>query len=86
MSDEPRAILLETRLALRPAEAAAALGVSERTLRELAPELPRVFLTSRTMVYPVDGLRAWLLAHTESQGAEVRDLVDDTLRSIAERR
>ncbi len=33
---------LATRLALRPAEAAQALGIGERTLRQILPELPHV--------------------------------------------
>lgn len=86
MSEDPHHIVLETRLALRPAEAAAALGVSERTLRDLAPELPRVFLTNRTVVYPVDGLRDWLREHARSEGADVDGIVDGTIRSLAERR
>ena len=49
------------RLALSGEEAAAALGVSERTLRDLRKrsEIPTVRLGHR-VVYPVDGLRRWL--------------------------
>lgn len=48
-------------LALRPREAAAALGVSERTLwtwthRGDVPHIRR----GRTILYPMDSLRRWL--------------------------
>ncbi len=51
-------------LALRPREAAAAIGVCERVLWEMtkADEVPHVRLgrTGKTVVYPVAELRAWL--------------------------
>lgn len=55
------------RLALRPAEAAEALGVSERKLWELSagPDGPPVVRLGRAVLYPLDGLRAWLAAQTE---------------------
>ena len=80
MADDAPAVLLETRLALRPEEAAQALGVSPRTLRELAPQLPRVHLTNRLVVYPVEGLRAWLNERTgdaEAAGETVERLLRD---------
>jgi hypothetical protein len=46
---------LRRRLALRPREAAAALGVSERVLRQLAPELPRI-VRRGIVLYPVRAL------------------------------
>lgn len=49
------------RLALRVAEAAEALGVSEGKLTQLARrgELPS-FVDGRCRFFPVDGLRAWV--------------------------
>ncbi len=49
------------RLALRPREAAAALGIGQRLLWTLTNtgELPHVRL-GRAVVYPVDALRAYL--------------------------
>lgn len=49
------------RLALRPKEAAAALGIGERLLWELSNrgELPHVKL-GRCVVYPVADLERWL--------------------------
>lgn len=49
------------RLALRPAEAAIALGVSDRHLRNLTNGPPTVRLGS-AVLYPVAALEAWLAA------------------------
>ena len=50
-------------LALRPREAAAALGISERLLNDWAKQydLPSVRL-GQVVLYPVDEIRAWLRA------------------------
>lgn len=50
---------LASRLALRPAEAARALGISERKLRQLLPQLPHVRAEGVVMI-PVEPLRRWL--------------------------
>ena len=49
-------------LALRPREAAKALGIGERLLWEMTKngEIPCVRLGSRLILYPVDVLRDWL--------------------------
>lgn len=49
------------RLALSPEEAAAALGLSERTLQDLRKrgEVPTVRI-GRRVLHPVDALRRWL--------------------------
>ncbi len=65
------------RLSLRPAEAAKALGVSQRHLWELTHRekhdpVPHVRL-GRATVYPIAALRAWLERRTvrkESQDGE----------------
>lgn len=64
---------LATRLALRPKEAAEALGISERKLRELVPELPHVRRRG-VLLFPVESLRAWLAgtAKAESQAVRIR--------------
>jgi predicted DNA-binding transcriptional regulator AlpA len=67
--------LLEGRLALRPRDAAKAIGVSERTLWNLTNRgegPPSVRLGSLT-VYPVADLVAWL-SHRAAEG--VRDAAD----------
>ena len=54
-------------LALRPREAAKALGVSERSLWEWTHrgEIPHVRV-GRSVLYPVDGLRDWLNRRAET--------------------
>jgi excisionase family DNA binding protein len=49
-------------LALRPREAAKALGIGERLLWEMTKngEIPCVRLGTRLIIYPVDVLRDWL--------------------------
>ena len=55
-------------LALRPREAAAALGVSERTLWTWTREgtIPHV-RRGKTVLYPVDVLRDWLAAQAAAK-------------------
>jgi excisionase family DNA binding protein len=54
-------------LALRPREAAKALGVSERLLWDWTHhgDVPHVRI-GRTILYPVDALRDWLKRQAES--------------------
>jgi len=53
-------------LALRPRDAAKALGVSERLLWDWTHhgDIPHVRI-GRTILYPVDGLRGWLNRQSE---------------------
>lgn len=63
------------RLALRPREAAEALGVSERSLWTLTNDgtIPCVRV-GRIILYPVDALETWLANAAEhADGSEVRD-------------
>ena len=57
------------RLALRPREAARALGISPRLLWTLSNrgEVPCVRI-GRAVVYSIDGLREWLARRTEGKG------------------
>jgi excisionase family DNA binding protein len=50
------------RLALRPKDAAKALGIGQRLLWTLTHEgaIPHARMGSKAIVYPVDALRAWL--------------------------
>lgn len=50
-------------LALRPAEAAKALSISEKHLRSIE-DLPKVRLGT-AVLYPVHAIKAWLDAHLE---------------------
>lgn len=70
------------RLALRPKEAAAVLGISERTLRVLAPELPRV-TRGGCVLYPVEALREWLRRAARAEGQELAVAVEQTVRALA---
>lgn len=81
--DRPEATPLDLagRLALRPAEAAAALGVSERKLRDLLPRLPHVRLDG-VVLLPVDGLRQWLLDGSKVEESAVDRAVADTLEAF----
>lgn len=60
-------------LALRPKDAAAALGISERTLWDWTHQhgLPYV-QRGRLILYPVDGIRLWLrnASHTHEATGE----------------
>lgn len=58
------------RLALRPREAAAALGLSERTFRALLPTLPHVRAGGAVLV-PVEALRRWLDEQAKAEGDRV---------------
>ena len=64
-------VILAGRLALTVPEAATVIGVSERHLRSLLPEIPHCRVGSRVVV-PVDSLRQWLRerAQAEQQGAD----------------
>jgi hypothetical protein len=70
---------LADRLALRPAEAAAALGLSERAFRSLLPRLPHVRAGSAVLV-PVDALRRWLDQEAKARAVEKRARIESVVR------
>jgi len=72
---------LRARLALRPAEAARALGLSERAFRTLLPRLPHVRAGSAVLV-PVDSLRRWLDEQARRQPSRVAEIVAEGLRAV----
>ena len=72
---------LSERLALRPKEAADALGISERTLRQLLPELPTVRRGGVVLV-PVAGLREWLRNESEAEKGRVETAVTEILEAV----
>jgi excisionase family DNA binding protein len=78
----PDALDLRGRLALRPREAADALGVSLRTLRRMLHELPHVRRAGAVLI-PVDGLRRWLEAQAEAEEGRVEAAVRDALRKVS---
>ena len=63
------------KLSLSAAEAAAALGISERALwtRTNSGEVPHVRIGSR-ILYPVRELEQWLAAQTQGGGATGREV------------
>ena len=75
------AFKLAERLALRPAEAAQALGISERKLRQLLPKLP-IVREAGVILIPVDGLRAWLSRRASVERDEVEGVAGETLRRV----
>ena len=79
-SPEPRAELTD-RLALRPAEVARALGLSERTVRQILPQLPHLRVGGAVLV-PVEGLREWLRTQSRIEGSTVDRAVQEVLASL----
>jgi hypothetical protein len=72
---------LAERLALRPREAAAALGISERTLRANLPRLPHVRLDGAVLV-PVEPLRRWLEERAKAPADRDDRIVAEILDSL----
>jgi hypothetical protein len=66
--DRVRSVELANRLALRPLEAAAALGLSERAFRSLLPRLPHVRVGGAVLV-PLEPLRRWLEEQARERSA-----------------
>ena len=76
---------LADRLALRPREAAAVLGISVRKLREMLPELPHV-RRGRLVMLPVNALQQWLDEEAEEEGCQADAVVDEILATIGGKR
>lgn len=73
---------LQTRLALRPKEAAALLGVSERTLRKwMRDEGLPYFQIDRGILIPTAELNRWMHARLQSQHT-VDETVDEILNDL----
>ena len=79
--DERKPLQLAGRLGLRPAEVAETLGISERTVRQILPELPHLRLGTAVVV-PVDSLREWLRARAQQAGRSADAAVDEVLESL----
>lgn len=73
--------LLHERLALRPKEAAAALGLSERTFRDLLPRLPHVRLEGAVLI-PTKLLERWLEDRATAQTHEADTLAEGILADL----
>jgi hypothetical protein len=72
---------LTGRMALRPKEAATALGLSERTLRGLLSQIPH-FREGGVVLIPVDLLRDWLRERAKAGPAKVDCVVREVMASF----
>ena len=73
---------LSDRLALRIAEVARVLGISERHARKLLPRLPHCRLGG-VVIVPVDQLREWLRDQARIEPDAVDKVVGEVLREIS---
>lgn len=73
---------LSNRLALRVKEAAEALGLGERTVRQILPELPHL-RAGGVVLLPVDGLRAWLQEQAEAEKGRVDAVAEEVLKVVS---
>ena len=79
---EPRHTPLSDRLALRPKEAAAALGLNERTLRKwMRDEGLPFFRLDRGIFIPRSDLERWMSRRIETQHS-ADEIARDILRDI----
>ena len=85
MSAKRGSISLPGRLALRPSEAAETLGISERKLRELLPELPHI-RRGGVVLIPVSSLEEWLAEQAQAEASNVEEAVTEILNEMEERR
>lgn len=81
MNESATDLRLDTRLALRPKEAAKALGICEKTLRKLTPRLP-VVRVGGVLRYPVQALRQWLDEEAKRQRAAEERESDEIAREM----
>ncbi len=72
---------LSHRLALRPREAAEALGISERKFRGLLPQLP-VVREGGVVMIPVNLLRQWLIEQATQDVCQVDVAVGEILGDL----
>jgi len=86
VKEEAPTLRLADRITLRPLEAAETLGVSERTLRQLLPELPH-FHTEKggrgCVLIPVESLKRWVEARAEAEGNRVERLAAEIERAFS---
>ena len=73
---------LAGRLALTVEEAAQAVGVSERHLRSMLPEIPHTHLGTRVVI-PVEGFRRWLEERARAEGSRVDAAVREVLDGLS---
>ena len=84
MADRPQSeIRLSDRLALSVAEAAAAIGVSERHLRTVLPQIPHLRLAGRVLI-PREQLAEWLRTEADKEGNRVDEVVGKVLEAVTQ--
>ena len=82
MADSPETgVRLSERLALSIPEAAKAVGVSERLMRTLMPEIPHCRIGNRVVI-PVPLLAEWLRKQAGKEQNVVGKAVNDILEEI----
>jgi excisionase family DNA binding protein len=74
---------IDGRLALSLAEAARALGVSERHVREILPDLPHVHL-GRRVVIPVEALREWLRDRARAERSRAERAAEELVAAFTD--
>ncbi len=74
-------LYLSDRLGLRPAEVAEVLGLSERTIRQILPELPHLRIGSAVVV-PVADLKTWLSEQAQAGKNRISAAVDEVMARI----
>ena len=75
-------VRLADRLALTVPEAARAVGVSERHLRGMLPEIPHTRLGGRVVI-PVEPFRDWLRDRARAEQATADQVAGEILREIS---
>ena len=74
---------MQPRIALRPKEAAEALGISERTFRQILPDLPH-FRIGGAVLIPVDLLGEWARKQAEAELGRSARMADEILDKMNE--
>jgi hypothetical protein len=82
VADRPEtAVRLSERLALSVGEAAAAIGVSERLMRTVLPDIPHCNVGNRVVI-PVSLLEEWLRQEAGKRETVVGKAVEEVLEKI----
>ena len=69
------------RLGLRPIEVAKALGVSERTVRQILPEIPHLRIGT-AIVIPIEALKKWLIDEAKVEEGRIDAAVEEILEGL----
>ena len=69
------------RLGLRPIEVARALGVSERTVRQVLPRIPHLRIGT-AIVIPIEALKKWLIDEAKVEEGRIDAAVEEILEEL----